>query len=92
HIQWRSSDLDFSSLKTLIRSLEKPSGHPALIHTPHALDEWVLRRMSEDGHIGPDVTGVRHVRRLWDLARLPDFRKTGHEGHGRLVLGLAETL
>ncbi|MFN7055161.1 helicase-related protein [Hyphomonas sp.] len=91
-VQWRSSALDFSSLKTLIRSLERPSGNPVLIHNPHALDEWVLRRMSEDGGIGPNVTGERKVRRLWDLARLPDFRKAGPEGHGRLVLGLADTL
>ena len=92
HIQWRNSDLDFSSLRLLIRSLEKPSGHAALIHNPHALDEWVLRRMSEDEAIGPHVAGARKVRRLWDLARLPDFRKAGPEGHARLVLGLAETL
>ena len=91
-IQWRNSALDFSSLKGLIRSLEKPSGNPRLIHNPHALDEWVLRRMSEDGGIGPNVSGERKVRRLWDLARLPDFRKAGPEGHGRLVLGLADTL
>ena len=91
-VQWRSSDLDFSSLKTLIRSLEKPSGNPVLIHNPRALDEWILRRMSEDGGIGPNVSGERKVRRLWDLARLPDFRKLGPEGHGRLVLGLADTL
>ena len=91
-VQWRSSDLDFSSLRSLIRSLERPSGNPVLIHNPNALDEWVLRRMSEDGGIGPDIKGERKVRRLWDLARLPDFRKAGPEGHGRLVLGLAETL
>lgn len=91
-VQWRSSDLDFSSLKALIRSLERPSGNPVLIHNPHALDEWVLRRMGEDLAIGPNVSGERKVRRLWDLARLPDFRKAGPEGHGRLVLGLAETL
>lgn len=91
-IRWRSSALDFASLKTLIRSLEKPSGNPVLIHNPHALDEWVLRRMGEDSGIGPNVSGERKVRRLWDLARLPDFRKAGPEGHGRLVLGLAETL
>lgn len=91
-IQWRSSALDFTNLKTLIRSLERPSGNPVLIHNPHALDEWVLRRMSEDAGIGPHVSGERKVRRLWDLARLPDFRKAGPEGHGRLVLGLAETL
>ena len=91
-VQWRNADLTYSSLSALIRSLEKPSGHPALIHNPHALDEWVLRRMSEDASIGPNVSGARRVRRLWDLARLPDFRKAGPEGHARLVLGLAETL
>ncbi len=91
-LQWRNSDLDFRSIKTLIASLARPSGHPALRQNPHALDEWVLRRMAEDGDIGPDVRGDRKVRRLWDLARLPDFRKAGHDGHGRLVLGLAATL
>jgi ATP-dependent RNA helicase SUPV3L1/SUV3 len=92
HIQWRNSALDYASLKSLIRSLERPSGNPVLIHNPNALDEWVLRRMAEDGAIGPNVTGQARVRRLWDLARLPDFRKAGPEGHARLVLGLAETL
>ena len=92
HLQWRNSALDFSSLRRLILSLETPSGHPSLIHNPHALDEWVLRRMAEDAAIGPNVAGTREVRRLWDLARLPDFRKAGREGHARLVLGLAETL
>ena len=105
HLQWRNSALDFSSLRrlilsletpsghpSLILSLETPSGHPSLIHNPHALDEWVLRRMAEDAAIGPNVAGAREVRRLWDLARLPDFRKAGPEGHARLVLGLAETL
>ncbi|WP_430402684.1 helicase-related protein [Hyphomonas sp.] len=92
HIQWRNSALDYASLKSLVHSLERPSGNAVLIHNPNALDEWVLRRMAEDAAIGPDVTGQARVRRLWDLARLPDFRKAGPEGHGRLVLGLAETL
>lgn len=91
-LQWRNSDLDFSSSKALIKSLERPSGNPALIHNPRALDEWVLRRVAEDSGIGANVTGARNVKRLWDIARLPDFRKSGPEGHGRLVLGLAETL
>ncbi len=91
-IHWRASDLDFTSLRSLIRSLERPSGHPCLIHTSDALDEWILRRMSEDSRFGPHISGDRHVRRLWELARLPDFRKAGPEAHGRLVLGLAETL
>lgn len=91
-LQWRNSRLDFRSVRTLIASLAQKSDHPILRQNPNALDEWVLRRMAEDASIGPDVRGVERVRRLWDLARLPDFRKAGPEGHGRLVLGLAETL
>ncbi|WP_084420939.1 helicase-related protein [Henriciella litoralis] len=91
-LQWRNSDLDYRSIKTLIASLARPSGSPVLRQNPHALDEWVLRRMAEDEAIGPEVRGTDKVRRLWDLARLPDFRKSGHDGHARLVLGLAETL
>ena len=91
-LNWRNSDLDFRSIKTLIASLSRPSPHPSLRQNPHGLDEWVLRRMAEDSAVGPEIRGQRNVRRLWDLARLPDFRKAGHEGHGRLVLGLAETL
>ncbi|MEL6781875.1 MAG: helicase, partial [Pseudomonadota bacterium] len=91
-LQWRNSDLDFASIQALIKSLSRGSGSPVLRQNPDALDEWVLRRMAEDESVGPDVTGARVVRRLWDLARLPDFRKAGHDGHGRLVLGLADTL
>ncbi|MCR9270717.1 MAG: helicase-related protein [Hyphomonadaceae bacterium] len=91
-LNWRNSDLDYRSIKTLIASLARPSPHPSLRQNPHGLDEWVLRRMAEDEAVGPDIRGERNIRRLWDLARLPDFRKAGQEGHGRLVLGLAETL
>ncbi len=91
-IMWRNTTLDFRSIKTLIASLARKSPRQCLRQNPHGLDEWVLRRMAEDAAIGPDIRGEAKVRRLWDLARLPDFRKAGPEGHGRLVLGLAETL
>ncbi|MEM9937283.1 MAG: helicase-related protein [Pseudomonadota bacterium] len=91
-LQWRNSDLDYRSIKTLIASLARKSPLPVLRQNPHGLDEWILRRMAEEDRIGPEVRGHRKIRRLWDLARLPDFRKSGHEGHGRLVLGLADTL
>ena len=91
-LRWNWNHAAIDLWRQIDPPLWEASGNPVLIHTPHALDEWVLRRMSEDGHIGPDVAGTRKVRRLWDVARLPDFRKLGPEGHARLVLGLAETL
>ncbi len=89
---WRNSDLDLGSIKSLIASLSQPAKHPALRQNPDALDEWVVRRLSEDAAVGPDVTGVRKVARLWDLARLPDFRKAGHDGHYGLVFGLVQSI
>ena len=89
---WRNSRLDYRTIRTLIASLARKSESPVLRQNPYGLDEWVLRRMAEDAAIGPNLQGQRNVRRIWDLARLPDFRKAGPEGHGRLVIGLSETL
>ncbi|MEO0982606.1 MAG: helicase-related protein [Pseudomonadota bacterium] len=91
-LEWRNSELDFSSLAGLIASLSQPSGRSALRQNPDALDEWVARRLSEDAGVGPGYAGEAKTRRLWDLCRLPDFRKAGHEGHFNLVRGLVDRI
>ncbi len=91
-LEWRNSDLDLASVGALTASLAAPAPNTALRQNPDALDEWVLRRLTEDSLIGPDYSGEPRVRRLWDLCRLPDFRKAGHDGHFALVRGLAEKI
>lgn len=91
-LEWRNSSLDFQSLSTLMHSLARPSGNVVLRQNPNALDEWTLRRIALEPEIEAGVVSSRHVRRLWDLCRLPDFRKAGHEGHFRLVQSIAEHL
>ena len=90
-LEWRNSALDFKSLPALMASLSRPSGNVVLRQNPNALDEWILRRMAVEPEI-ERTTGQAYVRRLWDLCRLPDFRKAGHEGHYKLVQGLAQHL
>jgi len=90
-LEWRNSALDFKSLPALMASLSRPSGNIILRQNPNALDEWILRRMAVEPEI-ESLTGAARVRRLWDLCRLPDFRKAGHEGHYKLVQGLVEHL
>ena len=91
-LQWRNSDLDFTSLEALIRSLSRPSGSALLRQNPNALDEWVLRRLAVDPELADGSHGKIRVRRLWTLCSLPDFRKAGHEGHYRLVQSLLDPL
>lgn len=91
-LEWRNSALDYASLDALMKSLSRPSGTIVLRQNPNALDEWTLRRIALETDIADATKGEARVRRLWDLCRLPDFRKAGHEGHYRLVQALAEHL
>ena len=91
-LEWRNSDLDYSNLHALLASLSRPSGNVVLRQNPNALDEWTLRRLALEPGIEQGLVSARHVRRFWDLCRLPDFRKAGHEGHFRLVQSLTEHL
>ncbi|MEM6898818.1 MAG: helicase-related protein [Pseudomonadota bacterium] len=91
-LEWRNSDLDISTIHTLMRDLAKPSGTGLLRQNPNALDEWTLRRFAVDQEIAESTNTKEKTRRLWDLCRLPDFRKAGHEGHFRLVQTLHEIL
>lgn len=91
-IEWRNSDLDFANLETLMTSLSQPSGDIVLRQNPNALDEWTLRRLAVEPGLADSANTAARVRRLWDLCRLPDFRKAGHEGHFRLVQSLHDHL
>lgn len=91
-LEWRNSALDLSSLERLMTTLAISSGTPILRQNPNALDEWVLRRMAVEPDLADNDLGEGEVRRLWDLCRLPDFRKAGHEGHFRIVQSLYDHL
>ncbi len=91
-LQWRNYDLSYKSIDNLLKSLSRPSGDPILRQTPDALDESTLRRMSLDTDVQTLVDAPRKVKRLWDLCCLPDFRRTGLDGHFRVVQNLFSVL
>jgi len=82
-VYWRNSELDFSDVKTLIRSLEAKSDDPILRPAPEAIDLAVLKLLAED----PAVAARKgaQARRLWAVCGLPDFRKVGPMHHSRMV-------
>jgi ATP-dependent RNA helicase SUPV3L1/SUV3 len=83
HLYWRSSDLDFTDVTALIRSLEARSDDPLLRPAPLSIDLAVLKLLAED----PATAARRGVqaRRLWAACGLPDFRKVGPMHHARMV-------
>jgi ATP-dependent RNA helicase SUPV3L1/SUV3 len=83
HLYWRSSNLDFTDVRSLIASLEQRSDDPLLRPAPLAIDLAVLKLIAED----PAIAARRGIqaRRLWAACGLPDFRKVGPMHHSRMV-------
>jgi ATP-dependent RNA helicase SUPV3L1/SUV3 len=88
HMFWRTSDLDFRSVDALIAALEETPDGRCLRAAPMSVDLAVLKALADDPAVTANARGAALVRRLWDAAGLPDFRKVGADHHARLVAQL----
>ncbi|MBM3557302.1 MAG: hypothetical protein FJX47_17320, partial [Alphaproteobacteria bacterium] len=84
-LYWRNPDLDFTSLPALIGSLGAPPPHDALRRAREADDEGALKMLATDREIADLARAPARLRLLWDVCRVPDFRKTSLESHVRLL-------
>ena len=92
YLNWRNSNLDWSSVAALLTSLRRSSPDVILRRAPEALDETTLAALAADPDVKRATRSPAHVRRLWDLCTLPDFRKYGPDAHLKLVQTLVEKL
>jgi ATP-dependent RNA helicase SUPV3L1/SUV3 len=85
-IQWRNTDLDFSSVGALQATLAAAPTESALARAPVAEDILVLDHAARDD----DVRGLTRTRadveRLWDVCQLPDYRKIAPANHAELAV------
>jgi ATP-dependent RNA helicase SUPV3L1/SUV3 len=81
---WRNSDLDFSSLGTLIDSLNAPPPRQGLVRGNEASDLETLTALSRDPDIRKLAVGRRRMGMLWDACQIPDFRKLADDTHAKL--------
>ncbi len=84
-MQWRNDALDFSSLAALKASLDEPPDdrrpdQGAAGRRPDGAGGAVARRGDRRQGARPDA-----VRRLWEVCRLPDYRKIAPAQHAELV-------
>lgn len=75
HAVWRNSDLDFSSIGSLIESLRVRPPRPGLKLIEQADDYDALLALSRRDTIVRACSRPQRVALLWDVCRIPDFRK-----------------
>ncbi len=88
HLQWRNSRLDFSSLHGLRHSLKRRPNHRNLVMARDADDVRAFHDLTQDPEIVERVSHPAAAQRLWDVCRVPDFRKTMADNHHRLLKDL----
>lgn len=85
HLFWRNTALDFRSIDRLVASLNQSSPTDGLIRVRTADDQTALDALALDGDISRSATSFETVSLLWDVCRIPDFRKLSAETHVRLL-------
>lgn len=82
HAYWRNANLDFRSLDGLLATLDARSPRADLIRVREPDDYKALQALARDPEIAKKAQG--RVALLWDVARIPDFRKAISDAHTRL--------
>jgi len=90
--QWRNSDIDFSTLKDLVVSLERAPGREGLARAPLAADLEAIILLSQDENIQRIAVAPAAIGMLWEVAQIPDFRKTMISEHTELIARIFRSL
>ncbi len=84
-LSWRNSNLDFSTPRDLLKSLEKGSGNAQLIKGWPGDDLQALEKLMQRDEIMGPTDNEERVRLLWEVCQIPDFRKILSESHQDLL-------
>ncbi|HEX7776393.1 MAG TPA: helicase-related protein [Parvibaculum sp.] len=87
-LQWRNPHPEFGSIAQLVKSLELTPGRPGLMRAAQGEDLDALIRMSQNEDVARLARSPSAIRRLWDVAQVPDFRKTMASEHAGLLARL----
>jgi len=83
--EWRNSKLDFSSMATLIKTLDEAPQREGLKLSAEALDELTLKKLAEDPEIAHRAKARPQLEKLWEVCQTPDFRKIASDDHLNLL-------
>jgi ATP-dependent RNA helicase SUPV3L1/SUV3 len=85
---WRCPTPDLSSVEALLADLERPPPSPRLWRMKEAEDHRALRELAAREEVRARATNPAAVALLWEVAQVPDFRKTLTDSHVELLAAL----
>jgi ATP-dependent RNA helicase SUPV3L1/SUV3 len=91
-VVWRNADLDFTSLDELIVSLKQRPTRRCLQLVERADDLGALLQLASRPDIRARAQGAERVALLWEVCRIPDFRKVLVEHHASLLAEIFKQL
>ncbi len=92
-VVWRNSDLDFGTLDDLEASLRaRPRRTKRLRMLEQADDFDALGQLARLSSVRKRARGEEAVSLLWDVCRIPDFRKLMLESHVQLLARIYDQL
>ncbi len=87
-VRWRSAELDFASPDALIRSLRVRPTSPVLRLDDQGEDLLALVALVALSEVRARAADERTVALLWDVCRVPDYRKLLFESHVALLAAI----
>ena len=92
NVFWRNSNLDFSSVTNLIKSLETSPPETFLIRKSDAEDHRHLVFLSEVKGVKEIAQSPKEIKLLWEVAQVPEFNKSLTNDHVFLLSKIYEQL
>jgi ATP-dependent RNA helicase SUPV3L1/SUV3 len=87
-LQWRTKQLDFSSITALQSSLEAAPAVQGLSRAFPAVDQQALEYLSRYPEIRDVTKSAANVEKLWEVCALPDYRRITPAQHADLISSL----
>lgn len=84
-LTWREHQLDFSSIKAMLASLDQPPPHPFLTRMRDADDETAFRVLKSSDDIADRLTTRSRLELLWRICQIPNFVKSIGGSHTGLL-------
>ena len=85
-LYWRNKSLEFTSVESLLKSLNEKSNNPLLIKTLNIRDENILKHLSVNTEVIKYLSDYECIKILWEISKIPDYMKSiDFENSGLLV-------
>jgi ATP-dependent RNA helicase SUPV3L1/SUV3 len=91
-LQWRTKQIDFSSIAALRSSMDTAPKVSGLTRALPAVDQQALEQLSRYPEIVDLATGSERVEKLWEACALPDYRRITPAQHADLIATLFSDL